>query len=744
MLGKSLSQFSKAFVLVLLFGAMNGLWAQNKLDKLSKTFKRALGRHGFVHLNKLVKNSQGRLCLKITAVYQDARFVSGKCPARQAGLKHGDLIESVNGKTFKSYQEARALIKANRIELRVSSSSSARTVSIRREALKRLPVKKDRRNTVIAGHGLVMVHPKSWSVTNFSVDPKTGGKALSTVNNGCEFFVEIEPRGGVFDRYVTAWIERRKGSMAAKCRDIEVSQCAVEKSRGRWILVKFKYHLKQSRKTSHEWRLLGCLEDDGYARGGFYHLGVSAERVQGELPDQGIYEEIFQSFDFFEAIEAEGARWRTLQIPGHPLSFRLPKSWSVTLPETRERAKTFVLRAGQSLKKTLIVECRASKGSLDESVSDYVRKRQESLRKAGVEYKVIAKTRLLKSRGQWLKVRARKLKKRSWSGYKPFETFVFGALEGQLYAFKFQWHGLGSVGDLEYDRDFPKVIESFQYSKSSLSFEDKLELCLRPVFSNCVECFRRNKSLSIAERHQLWACPGKATEFLLKNFKGENKNLRYRSLGAIRSELTSLLLSSRWPKVHRAIVQNLLNDTHALTKNLAFETLLHGVTMASAMRKPIDLTEADEALLIEHFWPLLKSGKNSIHLIEVLSRDLGFHSPEFLSWLKNVVRAGRGKILVREAKKAIVRVEQAMRAEPRPKPSAKPRPRLVSPKSPGPRGSPPKTGRVICRSCQRQLKADSKFCDGCGHKVGPPKCHKCQRQLKTDSKFCDGCGTKQK
>ncbi len=44
-----------------------------------------------------------------------------------------------------------------------------------------------------------------------------------------------------------------------------------------------------------------------------------------------------------------------------------------------------------------------------------------------------------------------------------------------------------------------------------------------------------------------------------------------------------------------------------------------------------------------------------------------------------------------------------------------------------------------CPRCQHDLRAEAKFCDGCGAPIGT-RCPRCQHDLRDGAKFCDGCG----
>ena len=45
-----------------------------------------------------------------------------------------------------------------------------------------------------------------------------------------------------------------------------------------------------------------------------------------------------------------------------------------------------------------------------------------------------------------------------------------------------------------------------------------------------------------------------------------------------------------------------------------------------------------------------------------------------------------------------------------------------------------------CSECGRTNRADSRFCDACGHTL-VLRCGACDRELNPDARFCDGCGT---
>ncbi len=50
---------------------------------------------------------------------------------------------------------------------------------------------------------------------------------------------------------------------------------------------------------------------------------------------------------------------------------------------------------------------------------------------------------------------------------------------------------------------------------------------------------------------------------------------------------------------------------------------------------------------------------------------------------------------------------------------------------------------VMCSGCNRENKAGTKFCVGCGIPIKQEAfCGKCGKQLKPDNKFCTGCGEK--
>ncbi|MBI3856682.1 MAG: zinc ribbon domain-containing protein, partial [Planctomycetes bacterium] len=49
---------------------------------------------------------------------------------------------------------------------------------------------------------------------------------------------------------------------------------------------------------------------------------------------------------------------------------------------------------------------------------------------------------------------------------------------------------------------------------------------------------------------------------------------------------------------------------------------------------------------------------------------------------------------------------------------------------------------ATCPECKAKLKADAKFCTGCGAKITPKLCAECKAPLKLDAKFCPGCGKK--
>src|SRR5262245_39555530 len=47
-----------------------------------------------------------------------------------------------------------------------------------------------------------------------------------------------------------------------------------------------------------------------------------------------------------------------------------------------------------------------------------------------------------------------------------------------------------------------------------------------------------------------------------------------------------------------------------------------------------------------------------------------------------------------------------------------------------------------CPECKAPLKADAKFCTGCGAKIVPKTCAECKAPLKLGAKFCPSCGKK--
>src|SRR6185436_18113495 len=49
---------------------------------------------------------------------------------------------------------------------------------------------------------------------------------------------------------------------------------------------------------------------------------------------------------------------------------------------------------------------------------------------------------------------------------------------------------------------------------------------------------------------------------------------------------------------------------------------------------------------------------------------------------------------------------------------------------------------AACPECKAPLKADAKFCTGCGAKIVPKTCAECKMPLKLGAKFCPSCGKK--
>jgi hypothetical protein len=49
---------------------------------------------------------------------------------------------------------------------------------------------------------------------------------------------------------------------------------------------------------------------------------------------------------------------------------------------------------------------------------------------------------------------------------------------------------------------------------------------------------------------------------------------------------------------------------------------------------------------------------------------------------------------------------------------------------------------IACPGCKAKLKADAKFCTGCGEKIVERKCAGCKGALAPGAKFCTACGTK--
>src|SRR5882672_7159038 len=49
---------------------------------------------------------------------------------------------------------------------------------------------------------------------------------------------------------------------------------------------------------------------------------------------------------------------------------------------------------------------------------------------------------------------------------------------------------------------------------------------------------------------------------------------------------------------------------------------------------------------------------------------------------------------------------------------------------------------ATCPECKAKIKADAKFCPGCGAKIVQQACADCKTPLKPGAKFCPNCGKK--
>lgn len=439
------------------------------------------------------------------------------------------------------------------------------------------------------------------------------------------------------------------------------------------------------------------------------------------------------------APSASGWSWR--QIPGHNLKFRLPRAWILTRPKASAKSTNLVFRAlpSSSLRaKSVQVVVRRQAVTMQQWLSELKLHIQKANHKASWQVKLSSNLSLRKTRGEW-----RSICIESRAGkHVIYDYGVLGVLDGIAYEIKLKPERSKRSEDPQSDRDFQEIIRSFDYSKSSKSAKQDSQVLRAAELEDCLLGLRDSRGLHSSERKKLWSDNDSARQFLVKNMmQSQDENVRYWSMFELHKKCQyfygsrPLTLQKHWVALRARLEEQLIKDPVPRVRNYAWRALFEELKAHSV------LTESMKAKFIEHFWGVLKSSQDvSVRrqAIGVLNSGLEYTTEEFLAILDELSQA-QDKELRCTATLADYYVRQRLsggaasqvgpmvspKAEPEPKPIAKP-------------------SEVVCQKCQRSLKADSKFCDGCGHKVGPPKCHKCQRKLKADSKFCDNCGAKQK
>lgn len=295
-------------------------------------------------------------CLVVEDFVADSSFKNG-CPARRAGLKKGDLIQSINGRHFTGYYNALRLFKEASSQgytvhlkvFRASMGKQSMDIELRAEPVlgaksagqKSKPAAPSwGRVYQVPGHKLRLCFPKSWSVTFPVNEKKSKTLVLHARSENSEkakaVFVDFGwSTSKTVSQQISEWENKFKAQMKKQGFVYKrVSTERLSKTEGDW----FRLHYRMGSAPN----FVNCLVVFGVVEGRLYILDFRVP-VTVTLDCRRVLEfsKIIQHFDYAESVQTNFSEFMVAFRDGNrPLTrSEQKKLWSYG-----DKAKSFLFK----------------------------------------------------------------------------------------------------------------------------------------------------------------------------------------------------------------------------------------------------------------------------------------------------------------------------------------------------------------------------------------------------------------